>query len=128
MLVSKIKEFCYPRSEDSLRSTHMINQERFLGWMFFHLFQENIFRKTFRWLLLKRKKDIFNNHNVYDNKRCLHDSKNPHRIGLKRYLMNWSSRSLLNILFLFVKITPIRKGVVVLLKKRATGCFQSLYK
>ena len=26
------------------------------------------------------------------NKRCLHDSKNPHRICLKRYLMNKSSR------------------------------------
>ena len=47
----------------------------------------------------ERKKDIFNNHNVYDNKRCLHGSKNPHRMVLKRYLMNTSSRLLLKFLF-----------------------------
>ena len=38
-------------------------------------FKRLLFRNTFRWLLLQRKKDIFNNHNVYDNKRCLHGSK-----------------------------------------------------
>ena len=38
-------------------------------------FKRLLFRNTFRWLLLQRKKDIFNNHNVYDNKKCLHGSK-----------------------------------------------------
>ena len=93
-----------------------------------YLFQENIFRKTCRWLPLKHKKDIFNNHNLYDNKRCLHGSKIPHRIGLKRYLMDSSSRLLLNFLFWFAKIALIREGIVVLLKKRAAGCFRNLNK
>ena len=92
-----------------------------------YLFQENIFLKTCRWLPLKRKKYIFNNHNLYD-KRCLHGSKIPHRIDLKRCLMNRSSRLLLNFLFWFAKIALIREGIVVLLKKRAAGCFRSFYK
>ena len=40
------------------------------------LLQENIFRNTFGWLLLKRKNDIFNNHNVNHKKRYFHGSKN----------------------------------------------------
>ena len=31
MLESKIKQFYHPRSEDSLQSTHMINQGGFFG-------------------------------------------------------------------------------------------------
>ena len=61
------------------------------------------------------QKDIFNNHNVSDNKRCVHGSKNPHRIGLKRYLMNRSSRLLLIFLFWFGKIALKRERIVVLL-------------
>ena len=94
----------------------------------FAFFQENIFRNTFRWLLLKRKNDIFNNHNVCDSKRCLHGSKNPCEIDLKRYLMNRSIHLLLNFLFWFAKIALIREGIVVLLKKRAAGYFRNLYK
>ena len=55
-------------------------------------------------------------------------AKNLHRIGIKRYLMNRSSRVLLIFLFLFAKITLIREEIVVLLKKRAAGCFRNLYK
>ena len=51
-----------------------------------------------------------------------------HRIGLKRYLMNRSSRVLLIFLFSFAKIALTREEIVVLLKKRAAGCFGNFYK
>ena len=38
-------------------------------------FKRLLFRNTFRWLLLQRKKYIFNSHDTYDNKRFLHGSK-----------------------------------------------------
>ena len=72
--------------------------------------------------------NYINNQNVSDNKRCLHGSKNPHRIGLKWYLINRSSRLLLNFLFCFAKIVLIREEIVVLLKKSAASCFQNFYK
>ena len=42
--------------------------------------------------------------------------------------MNRSSLVLLLFLFLFAKIALIRDEIVVLLRKRASGCFQNLYK
>ena len=48
------------------------------------------------------QKDIFNNHNVYDK-------KSPHRIGLRRYLMNRSSRLLL-IFFILIWQNCPEKG------------------
>ena len=45
------------------------------------------------------------------------------RKGLERYLMNMSSCLLLNLLFSFAKVYLIREAIVVLLKKRAAGCF-----
>ena len=55
-------------------------------------------------------------------------AKNLHIIALKRYLMNRSSRVLLIFLFLFAKIVLIREKIVVLLKKRPSGCFRNLHK
>ena len=55
-------------------------------------------------------------------------AKNLHIIDLKMYLMNRSSRVLLIFLFLFAKITLISEEIVVLLKKRAAGCFRNLEK
>ena len=85
MLESKIKEFYQPGSEDSLQSTHIINQEGFFGSLFagfvfiprdyyFGAPSDNCFcniKKVF----LEHKKGIFSNHNVYDNRRCLYGSK-----------------------------------------------------
>ena len=53
---------------------------------------------------------------------------NSHRIGLKRYLMNRSSCVLLSFLFWFAKTALISEEIVVLLNKRAAGCFRNLYK
>ena len=89
------------------------------------LLQENIFPNTLQWLLLKRENDIFNDYNINHNKRCLHSRKIRNRIGLKRYLMGSSSCLLLNLLFWFVKVSLTRKAIVVLLKKRAAGCFRN---
>ena len=55
-------------------------------------------------------------------------SKSPDRTGLKRYLMNRSSRLLLYFLFWFAKTALIREEIVVLLKKGAAGWFRNLYK
>ena len=52
-------------------------------------------------------------------------AKNLHRIGLKRYLMNRSSRVLLIFLFRFAKIALIREAIVVLLKESAAVCFRN---
>ena len=85
-----------------------------------HLLQENISRNTFRRLLLKRKKDIFNNYNINDTKRCLHGIQN---LQSKRYLMKRSSCLLLNLLFWFVKVSLKSEAIVVFLKKRVAGCY-----
>ena len=50
-------------------------------------------------------------------------AKIRNKIGLKRYLINMSSCLLLNLLFSFAKVYLIREAIVVLLKKRAAGCF-----
>ena len=55
-------------------------------------------------------------------------AKTRNKIDLKRYLMNRSSRLLLNLLFWFAKVSLIREAIVVLLRKRGAGCFQSQYK
>ena len=55
-------------------------------------------------------------------------AKTRNKIDLKRYLMNRSSRLLINLLFWFAKVSLIREAIVVLLRKRAAGCFQSQYK
>ena len=77
MLESNIKQFYHPRSEDSAVNAYDISRR--LLWIsccwFCIYFKRLLFRNTLRWLLLQREKDIFNNHNVYDNKRCLQDSK-----------------------------------------------------
>ena len=54
-------------------------------------------------------------------------AKTRNKIDLKRYLMNRSSRLLLNLLFWFAKVSLIREAIVVLLRKRAAGCFRSQY-
>ena len=60
-----------------------------------HLLQENIFRNTFRWLLLKRKNDVFNKYRISDKRDAFTAAKIRKRIGLKKYLMNRSSCLLL---------------------------------
>ena len=55
-------------------------------------------------------------------------AKTRNKIDLKRYLMNRSSRLLLNLLFWFAKVSLIREAIVILLRKRAAGCFRSQYK
>ena len=76
-LESKIKQFYHTRSEDS--AVNAYDKSRRLLWIswywFCTYFKRLLFPNTFRWLFLQRKKDIFNNHNVYDKKRCLHGSK-----------------------------------------------------
>ena len=54
-------------------------------------------------------------------------AKIHNRIVLKRYLMNRSSRLLLNFLFSFAKVSQIREAIVALLKKRVAGCFRNSY-
>ena len=39
-------------------------------------------------------------------------------VGLKRYLMNRSSRLLLNLLFWFAKVSLIREAIVLVKRKR----------
>ena len=60
-----------------------------------HLLQENIFRNTFGWLLLKRKYDVFNKYIISDKRDAFTAAKTRKRIGLKKYLMNRSSCLLL---------------------------------
>ena len=55
-------------------------------------------------------------------------AKTRNKIDLKRYLMNRSSRLLLNLLFWFAKVSLMREAIVMLLRKRAAGCFRSQYK
>ena len=50
-------------------------------------------------------------------------AKIRNKIGLKKCLINMSSCLLLNLLFPFAKASQIREAIVVLLKKRAVGCF-----
>ena len=131
MLESKIKQFYHPRSEDSLQSTHMINQGGFFGSLvtgFTFISRDYYFRAPSDDCFCSVK-NIFLATIMYMTKRdAFTAAKNPHRIGLKRFLMNRSSRVLLIFLFWFAKIALIGDEIVVLLKKRATGCFRNLYK
>ena len=49
------------------------------------LFKENIFRSTSWWLLLKRKNDVFNNHNTNDNSRCDNDINGDNKNSNNNY-------------------------------------------
>ena len=102
MLESKIKQFYHPRSEDSLQSTHMINQGGFFGSLVagFAFISRDYYFGTPSDDCFCNVKKIFLTIIMYTIIRgAFAAAKNPHTIGLKRYLMKRSSRVLL--LFLF---------------------------
>ena len=131
MLEIKIKQFYQPRFEDSLQSTHMISQGGFSGSLVagFAFILRDYHFGTLSGDCFCNVKKIFLTTIMYMTTRdAFTAAKNLHRIGLKRYLMNRSSRVLLIFLFWFAKIALIREEIVVLLKKRAAACFRNLYK
>ena len=88
-----------------------------------HLLQDNVFLNTFRWLLLKRENNIFNNYDINGNMRCLHGNK-----GWKRYWMNRSNCLLLIFFFIFhllftfvIWVSLISETIVVLLRRLAAS-------
>ena len=102
MLESKIEQFYHPRPENSLQSTHMIN----LGGFFvslvagFAFISRDYYFGTPSDACFCNVKKIFLTTIMYMTTRnALTAAKNVHRIGLKRYLMNRSSRVLLIFLF-----------------------------
>ena len=131
MLESKIKQYYHPRSEDPLQSTHVINQGGFFGCLvagFAFVSREYYFGTASDDWFCNIKKIFLTSIMYMTTRDAFTAAKNLHIIGLKMYLMNRSSRVLLIFLFLFAKITLIREEIVVLLKKRAAGCFRNLYK
>ena len=130
ILESKIKQFYHPRSEDPLQSTHMINQRGFFGSLVacFAFISRNYYFGTPSDDCFCNVKKIFLITIYMATRDAFMAAENPYRIGLKRYLMNRSSRVLQIFLFWFAKIALIKEEIVVLLKKRATGCFRNLYK
>ena len=130
ILESKIKQFYHPRSEDPLQSTHMINQRGFFGSLVacFAFISRNCYFGTPSDDCFCNVKKIFLITIYMATRDAFMAAENPYRIGLKRYLMNRSSRVLQIFLFWFAKIALIKEEIVVLLKKRATGCFRNLYK
>ena len=95
MLESKIKQFYHPRSEDSLRSTHMINKGAFFGSLAagFAFISRDFYFGTPPDDCFCHVKNIFLTNVIYMTTRDpFTAAKNPHRIGLKRYLMSRSSR------------------------------------
>ena len=107
MLESKIKQFHHSRSEDSLQSTHMINQGGFFGSLVagFAFISRDYYFGTPSDDCFCNVKKIFLTTIMYMTTRdAFTAAKNLHRIGLKRYLMNRSSRVLLIFLFWFAKM------------------------
>ena len=94
MLESKIKQFYHQRPEDSLKSTHIINQGVFFGSLvagFAFISRDYYFGTP-----SDDVKNIFLTTIMYMTTRdAFTAAKILHRIGLKRYLMNRSSRVLL---------------------------------
>ena len=102
MLESKIKQFYHPRSEDSLQSTHMINHGGFFGSLVasFAFISGDYYFGTPSDDCFCNVKNIFLSTIMYMTTRdAFAATKNPHRKGLKRYLMNRPSRVLLTFLF-----------------------------
>ena len=102
MLECKIKEFYYPRSKNSLQSTHMINQGGFFGSLLagFAFVSRDYYFGTPSDDCFCNVKEIFLTTIMYMSTRdAFTVTKNLHRIGLKRCLMNRSSRALLIFLF-----------------------------
>ena len=102
MLESKIKQFYHPRSEDSLQSTHMINQGGFFGSLVagFAFISRDYYFGTPSDDCFCNVKKIFLTTIMYMTTRdAFAATKNLHRKGLKRYLMNRPSRVLLTFLF-----------------------------
>ena len=131
MLESKIKQFYHPRSEDSLQSTHMINHGGFFGSLvagFAFISRDYYFGTPSDDCFFNVKKIFLITIMYMTSRDAFTAAKNLHIRGLKRYLMNRSSRVSLIFLFLFAKIALVREKIVVLLKKRASGCFRNLYK
>ena len=102
MLEIKIKQFYQPRFKDSLQSTHMINQGGFSGSLVagFAFILRDYHFGTLSGDCFCNVKKIFLTTIMYMTTRdAFTAAKNLHRIGLKRYLMNRSSRVLLIFLF-----------------------------
>ena len=102
MLESKIKQFYHPRPEDSLQSTHIINQGVFSGSLFagFAFISRDYYFGTPSDDCFCNVKKIFLTTIMYMTTRdAFTAAKILHRIGLKRYLINRSSHVLLIFLF-----------------------------
>ena len=122
MLESKIKQFYHPRSEHSLQSTHMINRGGFFWSLvagFTFISRDYYFGTPSDECFCNVKKTFLTTIMYMATRDAFKVAKNPHITGLKRYVMNSSSRALLIFLFRFAKIALIREEIVVLLKKSA---------
>ena len=115
----------------TLQSTHMINQGGFFGSLvagFAFISRDYYFGTPSDDCFFNVKKIFLITIMYMTSRDAFTAAKNLHIRGLKRYLMNRSSRVSLIFLFLFAKIALVREKIVVLLKKRAAGCFRNLYK
>ena len=131
MLESKIKQFYHPRSEDSLQSTQMMNREGFFGSLvvgFAFISRDYYFGTPSDDYFCNVEKIFLTTIMFMTTRDAFTAAINSHRIGLKRYLMNRSSCVLLIFLFWFAKTALISEEIVVLLNKRAAGCFRNLNK
>ena len=102
MLESKIKQFYHPRSEDSLQSTHRINQGGFFGSLvagFAFISRDYYFGTPSDDCFCNVKKIFLTTIMYMTTRNAFTAAKNPHRINLKRYLINRSSRVLLNFFY-----------------------------
>ena len=101
ILESKIKQFYHPRSEDPLQSTHMINQRGFFGSLVacFAFISRNYYFGTPSDDCFCNVKKIFLITIYMATRDAFMAAENLYRIGLKRYLMNRSSRVLQIFLF-----------------------------
>ena len=98
MLESKINQFYHPRSEDSLQSTHRINQGGFFGALvagFAFISRDYYFGTPSDDCFCNVKKIFLTTIMYMTTRNASTAAKNSHRISLKRYLINRSSRVLL---------------------------------
>ena len=98
MLESKIKQFYHLRSEDSLQSTHIINQGGFFGSLvagFAFILRDYYFGTPSDDYFCNVKNIFLTTIINMTTRDALTAAKKLDRIGLKRYLINRSSRVLL---------------------------------
>ena len=122
--------YYHPRSAGSLQSTHTINHGGFFGSLVagFAFTSRGYYFGTPSDDCFCNVKNVFLTAMIHMTTRdSFTAAKNLHRIGLKRYLMNRSSRVLLIFFNFICQNALIREEIVVFLKKRAAGCIRNLY-